>query len=93
MGVRSTSSSRTHLSRRTAPRDQDEANAPPGSTPAGADKQVVLGIVPDEAAADSVAQSLKDWDKLDDDVKLNVIGVLVLDEDAKIKTQKLGRRS
>ena len=58
-----------------------------------ADKQVVLAIFPDEVAADSAAQSLKDWDKLDDDVKLNAIGVLVLDEDGKIKTQKLGRRS
>ena len=56
-------------------------------------KQVVLAIFPDEAAADTAAQSLKDWDKLDDDVKLNVIGVLVLDEDGKIKTQKMGRRS
>ena len=38
-------------------------------------------------------QSLKDWDKLDDDVKLNAIGVLVLDEKGKIKAQKIGRRS
>ena len=58
-----------------------------------ADKQVVMAIFPDETAADTAAQSLKDWDKLDDDVKLNAIGVLVLDENGKIKTQKLGRRS
>src|SRR6476659_10386517 len=58
-----------------------------------ADKQVVLAIFPDEAAADTAAQSLKDWDKLDDEVKLNAIGVLVLDENGKVKTQKLGRRS
>ncbi len=57
------------------------------------DKQVVVAIFPDEAAADTAAQSLKDWDKLDDDVKLNAIGMLVLDEDGKIKTQKIGRRS
>ena len=50
-----------------------------------ADKQVVLAIFPDEVAADSAAQSLKDWDKLDDDVKLNAIGVLVLDEAATSK--------
>jgi uncharacterized membrane protein len=56
-------------------------------------KQVVVAIFPDEAAADTAAQSLKDWDKLDDDVKLNAIGVLVLDEKGKIKTQKMGRRS
>ena len=43
--------------------------------------------------ADTAAQSLKDWDKLDDDVKLNAIGILVLDDEGKIKTQKIGRRS
>jgi uncharacterized membrane protein len=58
-----------------------------------AKKQVVLAIFPNEAAADTAAQSLKDWDKIDDDVKLNAIGVLVLDENGKIKTHKLGRRS
>ena len=42
------------------------------------DKQIVVAIFPDEAAADTAAQSLKDWDKLDDDVKLNAIGILVL---------------
>jgi uncharacterized membrane protein len=52
-----------------------------------------LGIFSDETAADTAAQSLKDWDKLDDDVKLNAIGVLVLDTEGKIKTHKLGRRS
>jgi uncharacterized membrane protein len=56
-------------------------------------KQVVLAIFPNEAAADTAAQSLKDWDKLDDDVKLHAIGVLVLDDKGKIKTHKLGRRS
>ena len=56
-------------------------------------KQVVVGIFPDEGMADTAAQSMKEWDKLDDDVKLNAIGVLVLDENGKVKTQKLGRRS
>lgn len=55
-------------------------------------KQVVLAIFPNEPAADVAAQSLKDWDELDD-VKLNAIGILVLDEEGKVKTQKLGRRS
>jgi uncharacterized membrane protein len=58
-----------------------------------AKKQVVLAVFPDEASADTAAQSLKDWDKLDDDVKVNAIGVLVLDEKGKVKTQKLGRRA
>ncbi len=57
------------------------------------DKQVVVAIFPDEAAADAAAQSLKDWDEFDDDVKLNSIGILALDEDGKVKTHKIGRRS
>src|SRR3954470_5326233 len=56
-------------------------------------KRIVVAIFPDEAAADSAAESLKAWDKLDDDVKVNAGGVLVLDDKGKIKTQKMGRRS
>jgi uncharacterized membrane protein len=56
-------------------------------------KQVVVAIFPDEGTADTAAQSLKEWDKLDDDVKLNAVGILVLDDKGKIKTQKIGRRS
>ena len=55
-----------------------------------AKKQVVLAIFPDEAAADSAAQSLKDWDKLDDDVKLNAIGVLVLDDEGQGQDAQAG---
>ena len=57
------------------------------------DKQVVLAMFPDEAAADAAGQALKQWDKADDDIKLNAIGVLVLDGKGKVKTHKLGRRS
>jgi uncharacterized membrane protein len=56
-------------------------------------KQVVLGIFPDEGMADTAAQSLKEWDKLDDDVRLHAIGLLVLDDEGKVKSHKLGRRS
>ena len=58
-----------------------------------AGKQVVLAIFKDEAAADAAVVSLKAWDKADDDIKLNAIGVLVLDDKGKIKTHKLGKRS
>ena len=58
-----------------------------------ADNRLVLAIFKDEATADAAVQSLKDWDKADDDIKLNSIGVLVLDENGKIKTHKLGKRS
>ena len=57
------------------------------------DKQVVLAVFADEAAADAAVEGLKLWDKADDDIKLNAIGVLVLDDKGKIKTHKLGRRS
>jgi hypothetical protein len=56
-------------------------------------KQIVLGIFPDEAAADAAAHTLKDWDYVDDDVKVNAIGVLVLDDAGKVKTHKLGPRT
>jgi hypothetical protein len=58
-----------------------------------ADTQVVLGVFPDEAAADAAVASLKDWDKASDDIKLSAIGVLVLDDNGQIKQQKLGARS
>ena len=57
------------------------------------DKQVVLATFPDEAATDAAVASLKSWDKANDDIKLNAIGVLVLDKKGKVKTHKLGRRS
>ncbi len=56
-----------------------------------ANKQVVLALFPDEKAADAAAASLTEWDKLDDDVKLKAIAVMALDEDGKLKTDKLGR--
>src|SRR4051794_17498808 len=54
------------------------------------EKQVVLAIFKDEAAADQAVEAMKAWDKADDDVKLNALGVLVLDDKGKIKTHKLG---
>jgi predicted flap endonuclease-1-like 5' DNA nuclease len=58
-----------------------------------ADKTVVLAFFNDEAAADDAVESLKAWDKADDNIKLDAIGVLALDEKGKIKTHKLGKRS
>jgi uncharacterized membrane protein len=55
--------------------------------------QVVLAFFKDEAAADAAVESLKAWDKIDDEVKLSAIGVLALDAQGKVKTQKLGTRS
>jgi uncharacterized membrane protein len=57
------------------------------------DKKVVLGLYDNEAAADEAVTALKEWDKGDDRVKLNTIGVLVLDDNGKVKTHKMGSRS
>jgi uncharacterized membrane protein len=56
------------------------------------DKQVVLAIFPDETAADAAVESLKVWGK-DSHEKLEAIGVLVLDENGKVKDHKLGKRT
>ena len=59
-----------------------------------ADKQVVLAIFKDEAAADAAVESLKEWNKTNNlDINLTSIGVLVLDDNGKVKTHKLGSRS
>jgi hypothetical protein len=52
-------------------------------------KTVVLAIFNDEAAADMAAASLKDSGA----VKGDAIGILVLDENGEIKTDKVGKRS
>jgi uncharacterized membrane protein len=54
-------------------------------------KEVVLAIFDDEAAADNAVDALKSWDQLDQEVRLNAIGVLVADENGHIKQHKLGR--
>ncbi|HEV8402312.1 MAG TPA: hypothetical protein VGQ31_04685 [Candidatus Limnocylindrales bacterium] len=58
-----------------------------------ADMQLVLSIFDDEAAADSAAESLKNWNGYSFEMKMGPIGVLVLDEKGHIKEHKLGPRS
>jgi uncharacterized membrane protein len=58
-----------------------------------ANKTVVLAFFNDEAAADAAVEQMKTWDTLEDDIKLNAIGVMVLDDEGKLDTRKLGRRS
>ena len=57
------------------------------------DKQVVLGIFADEAAADAAAEALRAWDRATDGIRLGAVGVLVADEQGRIKEDKLGARS
>jgi hypothetical protein len=52
-------------------------------------KTMVLAIFKNEASADTAAESLRDSGV----AKRDAIGVLVLDEKGKIKTEKVGKRS
>ena len=54
-----------------------------------ADRHLVLAVFPDELAADSAALDLKDSGIADGDA----IGILVLDDDGKLKQEKVGAHS
>ena len=54
-----------------------------------ANRQLVLAVFPDELAADSAAAALKDSDIADGDA----IGILVLDDNGKLKQDKVGAHS
>ena len=54
-----------------------------------ADRQLVLAVFPDERAADSAAAALKDSGIADGDA----IGILALDDDGKLKQDKVGAHS
>jgi uncharacterized membrane protein len=62
-------------------------------------RQLVLAIFADEAAADAAAEDLNRWAgqeaaaKMLDTHHIQAMGVLVLDENGKLKTEKLGPRS
>lgn len=58
-----------------------------------ADKQLLLGIFADEAAADAAVTSLKDWAGATKGIWLDAIGVLAIDESGQLKEHKLGARS
>jgi hypothetical protein len=54
-----------------------------------ADRQLILAVFPDELAAEAAGAALKDSGIADGDA----IGVLALDEDGKLKQDKMGKRS
>ena len=54
-----------------------------------ANRQLILAVFPDELAADSAAVALKGSDIADGDA----IGILVLDDDGKLKQDKVGAHS
>lgn len=53
-------------------------------------KQLVLAVFEDETAADVAVDSIEHWASRTGRAKLGAIGVLVKDEEGKIKTHKLG---
>ncbi len=53
---------------------------------------LVLSIFDTENRADQAAVALQKWDKAADDIKLGGIGILVKDQDGKIKEHKVGPR-
>jgi uncharacterized membrane protein len=53
--------------------------------------KIVIALFFDEASADFAVERLKTWDELTPDIRLNAIGVLVLDKSGKVKEHKLGR--
>jgi uncharacterized membrane protein len=54
-----------------------------------ADRQLILAVFPDELAADNAAVALKDSGIAGGDA----VGILALDADGKLKTDKVGTRS
>jgi uncharacterized membrane protein len=54
--------------------------------------QLVLAFFENEAAAEAAVDALKQWDKATKEIKLGAIGLLVKDDNGKIKTHKLGAR-
>jgi len=55
--------------------------------------QLVLAFFESEESADRAVGDLKAWDRASDDIKLGAVGVLVKDQNGKIKTHKLGSRA
>ncbi len=56
-------------------------------------RHLILSFFGSEIAADNAVESLKNWDKVNKDIRLGAIGVLVKDKDGKIKTHKLGGKA
>lgn len=60
----------------------------------GGDRQLlVLAFFPTEEVADGAAMVLRNWDEASEYIKVDGVGVLVKDENGKIKEHKLGKRA
>ena len=56
-------------------------------------KQLIIALYENEAAARQAAEGLKQWDKANDDVKAGAVGVLVTDGKGGIKQDLTGPRA
>ena len=56
-------------------------------------QQLILAFFADATTADDAVATLKQWDRANDDIRFGAIGVLVKDEDGKIKAHKVGTRA
>jgi uncharacterized membrane protein len=54
---------------------------------------LVVAFFENKMKADDAAAELKSWDKANEDIKLGAIGVLTLDDNGEVKTQKYGPRN
>ncbi|GID97627.1 hypothetical protein Adi01nite_70390 [Amorphoplanes digitatis] len=54
---------------------------------------MVLAFFDTEDAADQAASALRDWEKTTEYMKVDAVGVLVKDDDGKVKEHKLGKRA
>jgi uncharacterized membrane protein len=73
---------------------RQEAVTPRKDRDLGGDtQQLVLAFFPGEDAADEAAMAVKQSEKATEYMKLDAVGVLVKDNEGKVKEHKLGRRA
>jgi uncharacterized membrane protein len=59
----------------------------------GDTQRLVLAFFPNEDLADEAAMVLRNWDNASEHIKVDGVGVLVRDENGKVKEHKLGKRA
>jgi len=55
--------------------------------------QLLIAYFPTAEAAREAAEAVKEWDKNIIEIDLGAIGILTMDEDGKVKTEKIGDRA
>jgi uncharacterized membrane protein len=60
---------------------------------ANKNRNLIISYFPNKAEAEQKSEALREWDKERGDVKLGGMGIITLDENGKLKTQKVGARA